>query len=340
MTKISVIIPVFNVEKFLPKCLDSLVNQTLRDIEIICVNDGSTDNSLNILREYEKTDTRFKIITQENQGQGIARNKAINVAKGEYTVFVDPDDWIELDALEKIYKHFKKTNADVIQFNYKKFSEQFSNYENINLQEKLIKNYHYDISKTGKFNCINLGKNCLSAIGFALWSRAYSTSYIKSNNIKCTPYKYGEDQIFTLMAILCTKNIYYLNEYLYIYRVRVGSTVNKISIGNFCVFENIKLFKDFLINKNLYNILETEYREYMQNVLVWHYKVMPKENQKEYKIKASKILTPTEYNIFLKKIKNNNSFFENIFSIKNKQVQGLKYKYFTIMEFEFKFCKK
>ena len=92
MPKVSVIIPVYNVEKYLKQCLDSVVNQTLKDIEIICVNDGSTDNSLEILEEYAQKDNRIIIISQENQGQSVARNIALEKATGEYVGFVDSDD--------------------------------------------------------------------------------------------------------------------------------------------------------------------------------------------------------------------------------------------------------
>ena len=119
MPKFSVILPVYNVEKYLRECLESLVNQTLKDIEFICVNDGSTDSSLDILNEYAKKDSRFVIINQHNQGQGVARNNALAVAKGEYVAFVDPDDWVETNMFEELYLKFKETNVDVIQFNFK-----------------------------------------------------------------------------------------------------------------------------------------------------------------------------------------------------------------------------
>ena len=91
MTKFSIIVPVYNVEKYLKECLDSIVNQTFGDFEIICINDESTDSSLDILKEYSEHDSRFVVISQKNQGQGVARNKGINLAKGEYVLFVDPD---------------------------------------------------------------------------------------------------------------------------------------------------------------------------------------------------------------------------------------------------------
>ena len=99
MPKFSIIIPVYNVEKYLVECLESIVNQSFKDFEVICVNDGSTDNSLEILQKYAENDERFKVLNQENQGQGIARNNALNIANGEYILFVDPDDFIELNML-------------------------------------------------------------------------------------------------------------------------------------------------------------------------------------------------------------------------------------------------
>ena len=121
--KFSIIVPVYNVEKFLRESLDSIISQTLKDFEVICVNDGSTDNSLDILEEYAKNDSRFKIISQENQGQGIARNKAIDIAQGKYLLFVDPDDWIETNALEQIWNKAEATDANIVQFNYEIYND-------------------------------------------------------------------------------------------------------------------------------------------------------------------------------------------------------------------------
>lgn len=108
MAKVSVIIPVYNVEKYLRECLDSVINQTLSDIEIICVNDGSTDNSLAILEEYAQKDTRIKIISKRNEGAGKARQAAIKKASGEYLAFLDGDDYYKSDFVEKMYASAKK----------------------------------------------------------------------------------------------------------------------------------------------------------------------------------------------------------------------------------------
>ncbi len=113
MVKVSITVPVYNVEKYLEKCLDSLIGQTLKDIEIICINDGSTDNSLSILEKYAKKDSRIKIINQENQGIANTRNKSIKLAQGEYIGFVDSDDWVSCDFFEKLYNAALKYKADI-----------------------------------------------------------------------------------------------------------------------------------------------------------------------------------------------------------------------------------
>lgn len=112
--KVSVIIPVYNAEKYLRQCLDSVVNQTLRDIEIICVDDGSPDSSLSLLQKYASGDNRIKILQQENSGAGIARNKGLAMASGKYILFLDSDDFFELDLCENLFYQAEKTEADII----------------------------------------------------------------------------------------------------------------------------------------------------------------------------------------------------------------------------------
>ncbi|MDR2160688.1 MAG: glycosyltransferase, partial [Desulfovibrio sp.] len=113
--KVSVIIPVYNTEPYLRRCLDSVCGQTLREIEIICVNDGSTDGSLEILREYAQKDSRVKVIElEENKGAGAARNAGIDAARGEYIGFVDSDDYVDLDFYETLYVKAQETQAEVV----------------------------------------------------------------------------------------------------------------------------------------------------------------------------------------------------------------------------------
>lgn len=115
--KVSIIIPVYNVEPYLHECLDHVIHQTLKEIEIICVNDASTDNSLNVLKEYAERDSRIQILDQKvNNGLSISRNIGANCAVGEYIYFLDSDDFIELNTMEKLYNHAKSYMVDVVVF--------------------------------------------------------------------------------------------------------------------------------------------------------------------------------------------------------------------------------
>lgn len=118
---ISVIVPIYNMEPLLPRCLDSLAAQTLRDLEIICVDDGSTDGSGGIVRKYASGDSRFRLITQENSGRAEARNAGIRAAAAPYLGFADPDDYVEPDMYERLYRLAEESGADMVQCSYSPF---------------------------------------------------------------------------------------------------------------------------------------------------------------------------------------------------------------------------
>ena len=113
MAKVSVVIPVFNAEKYIGQCIESLINQTFCDIEIICVDDGSKDESLKIIKSYQINDSRIKIVQQKNLYAGVARNNGMKIAEGEYVIFLDADDFFDLTMIEKMFKKSKKTNSDI-----------------------------------------------------------------------------------------------------------------------------------------------------------------------------------------------------------------------------------
>ena len=152
--KVSVIIPVYNAEKYLRKFLDSIINQSFTNFEVICVNDGSTDNSEKILKEYAAIDKRLVIIEQKNSGQGTARNNALNLAKGKYIVFADPDDWLELNALQEIYNDFRTHNADVIEFDYYEYNDYTLKSRKRNRSNYIKKNFNYDLKRIPYYNII------------------------------------------------------------------------------------------------------------------------------------------------------------------------------------------
>ena len=209
MKKISIIIPVYNMEKFIPRCLESLVNQTLKDIEIIVVNDGSTDNSLELLNEYKNKDSRIVVIDKANSGVSEARNTGIKKATGEYIGFVDPDDWIKKEMYEKLYNTAKDNDCDVVMCNFiKSFND--GRYENEKIE--VTKNKVIEKPLLNELNAINL---CLS-----VWKGIYKRSLIIDNNIQFPKeIIIGEDKIFNMIALGKCNRFYYVdgNYYYYYY---------------------------------------------------------------------------------------------------------------------------
>ena len=138
MNKVSIIIPVYNVQKYLRKCLDSIVNQTFKNIEIIIINDGSSDNSLNICKEYSKKDKRINIINKHNEGVSKARNTGLLYATGEYISFIDSDDWVEQNMIEELYNSITSNKADLCICNFIKENKNKRDYIKSNINQKIL----------------------------------------------------------------------------------------------------------------------------------------------------------------------------------------------------------
>ena len=206
--KVSIIVPVYNVEKYLRECLDSLVNQTLKEIEIICINDASPDNSLKILKEYNKNypDLIKVIDLKKNVCLGGARNKGLDMAKGEYIAFVDSDDYVDVTMCEKLYNHAKKNDLDMLQFDYTMFGGKFKGGRVIN--------FDTDLFSGGK---LKASKNeFILATSDYMWSRIYKRKlWVK---VRFPLHATYEDcSTFPFMVLLANK-IGKLNNSFYYYR--------------------------------------------------------------------------------------------------------------------------
>jgi len=216
---VSVIVAVYNAEKYLKECMDSIINQTLKDIEIICVNDGSTDNSSNILEDYKKQDKRIHIITKENEGLGgaSARNTGLEYASGKYVSILDSDDFFELDMLEKVVERAEKFNSDIVVFGGKEYDEK-----NGNIYKVASILNEGEIPKKDVFSY----KDCASGIfqlsqGMA-WNKLFSKSFLDKHGIKFQHVKYTDDAYFTFANMVLAERICVLKEYLCYYRVNTG----------------------------------------------------------------------------------------------------------------------
>lgn len=206
--KVSIIVPVYKVEPWIDECIKSLINQTLKEIEIICIDDGSPDNCGKILDEYAKIDDRIIVIHQTNQGLSCARNAGIDIAKGEYLAFVDSDDYVKLDLYEHTYNIAHNNQDDVLEFGVTVVPD--------NLHFEFI-TYNKQIEITDASQLKKLIDN------YYVWNKLYRTSMIKENNIKFIPKMVYEDNAFTLMMMPYIKKYQSIVEKFYCYRRRYGS---------------------------------------------------------------------------------------------------------------------
>ncbi len=246
MLKVSVIVPIWNVEKYLPKCLDSLINQTLKDIEIICINDGSPDNCLNILKEYEAKDNRIIIIDQKNHGQGHARNSGLKIAKGEYIMFCDPDDYYELSMCEEMYNTIVDNDCDIVICKIN--SIYFANFD----RKEADENWYNKFKFNGKQN---INDNVIMYTIESPVVKIYKNSIITNFNIRFPNGILYEDNAFYYNYMAFAKNIFYLDKRLY-NRVRhYGSIMNRTFSGNLFkpndYIKNVKYIFDFYEKNNL-----------------------------------------------------------------------------------------
>ena len=211
MVKVSVVIPVYNVEDYLEECLDSIVNQTLDDIEIICVNDGSKDKSLDILLSYAAKDNRITVINQENGGHAVATNVGMDYAKGKYLFLMDSDDKLKLDALEKTYEAAEEKKVDFVLFqaiNYDDANDKFYEAENYSMNE--LANFVGD----SIFSFEDLGDLALK-IAVTPWTKLYNREFIVNSGIRFPEGLIFEDNIFFWEVLISANKIYFLREHLF-----------------------------------------------------------------------------------------------------------------------------
>ena len=220
MAEFSIIVPVYNVEKEIRKCLDSIKNQTYGDFEVLCVDDCGKDSSMDIVREYAQKDNRFKILTHEhNRGVSAARNTGLDNASGEYTMFVDSDDWLETNALEIIKDNFDKSKSEVIVFNiyncYPDGKKEINDTTNFKKTQAL------------------LTENNLNTFIGVVWNRAYKTSLINDNHIRFPEGMIIEDSDFTFKISRHLKSVFIIEDVLYNYlRNREGSYTTEDAVNN------------------------------------------------------------------------------------------------------------
>ena len=265
MPKISVLVPIYNVENYLRECLDSLVNQTLEDIEIICINDGSTDNSLQILEEYSLNDSRIKIINKANSGYGNSMNIAMDKASGEYIGIVEPDDFVKRTMFFDLYNIAVKNNADIVKSEY---------YAYITANKQARKTGRFARFRTGRV--INVFDTpALVRMQPSIWTAIYKRDFLQKNNIRFleTPGASFQDTSFAFKSLAMAQRIVLTSNAYYYYRQDNAFSSVKSKGKAFLICGEFDEITDFL-NKNpeikqAVNVqkLIKQYSAYMWNLL-------------------------------------------------------------------------
>lgn len=237
MCKVSVLIPIYNVEKYLRQCLDSVVNQTLKDIEIICINDGSTDSSLQIINEYTDRGSRIKVINKENTGYGHSMNQGLKLAQGDYIGIVESDDFADLNMFETLYRTAQGVGAEVVKSNY------WSQVRNQFVFAEYLKDQKYEQIFSPRRDNPQIF-NCFPNI----WSGIYSRKFLIKNNINFneTPGASYQDVAFIFKVWACAEKVFLMKEAFLHYRRDNPNASVKSKNKAYCIFDEFKEIKKFL----------------------------------------------------------------------------------------------
>lgn len=238
--KVSIVIPVYNVEKYLRQCLDSVINQTLKDIEIICINDESTDGSLEILQEYEKKDSRIKIINKKNEGLSAARNQGLELAKGEYVSFIDSDDWINKTFCEALYTAAKKYDIDIACGGIVRVNGKRQRNKLVYTKEEFTK----DVDKKNELT--------KTPVYSYVWNKIYKRESLLKSGITFPVGRVFEDLTWSIKAIYYLNGVVTTPSALYYYRKTPTSIMSAKSEKNAKDYaQSEKEMLEFAKEKNL-----------------------------------------------------------------------------------------
>ena len=281
--KVSIIATFYNLEDYVERCVDSLSSQTLQDIEIICVNDGSKDNTIRILQELAKNDNRIKIIDKKNEGVSIARNTGINSASGEYIMFVDGDDFLEIDACEKLYNKAIKSDVDIVIFQ-KKYVYQL---KKTKLCKYFKKSLYYRTIKNEPFFLFDKIPETYNAVhSLYCWDKFYKKNLLHKYNLYFPKdINLAEDNIFIYNTFLKNPKIVIIDEYLYNYYVSRINSLTKLNNYDFfnklvCIIDKYITYNN-QVNTKLYLYTIDYYFNILTNL--WNYFYFS-EYKKEYLI--------------------------------------------------------
>ena len=287
---ISVIIPVYNVEKYLRQCLDSIINQTLKDIEIICVDDGSTDRSLNILKEYQAKDDRIIILQQQNKFAGVARNTGLKVAKGKYLSFLDSDDFFELNMFEDMYKKAEQDQSDITICGWYSYNDK---------KQEVVKSTPINsvFANISPFSGKDLKDNLFILCKPNAWTKLYNREFFINNRLEFENCRVYNDMTCVYLSLAIAKKISIVNKCYIYYRNNQKTNLTSQWNDHFdSVLYAVNQLEVKLKRFGLYYYFQKAFIKNMCKRIQSRYLHMPEESHAKAKQQAQKILSPDLYN--------------------------------------------
>jgi glycosyltransferase involved in cell wall biosynthesis len=238
--KVSVIVPVYNCQQYLNECIESILGQTLKNIEIICVNDGSQDNSQTILEDYQRRDNRIRIVNKKNGGLSSARNVGMKIATGEYIGFVDSDDWIDADFFEKLYNQTFRNKAEMAMGNVEIFPAKLGRITALSWISSLIKEIKSD-------NVVTVPERKKIIATSSVCNKLFKREFLSRNEFHFFEGLYWEDNPFTVMTTIKANSIYLVRDVYYHYRnhpesITVSAYSDRKSFDIFEIMDRLRLF--------------------------------------------------------------------------------------------------
>lgn len=263
--KVSVIIPVYNAAAHLRECLDGVLQQTLREIEVICVDDGSTDESPEILKEYQQKDDRVQVIRQANAGAGAARNNGLQYAKGEYLSILDADDFYEPNMLETAYEAAKKADAQIAVFACDLYENTTGKYRpcTYSIRESLLPDHQ-------PFAATDVSSDIFKLfVGWA-WDKLFKASFVKENGLYFQEQRTTNDMLFVFSAVVRAQRIITLSQVLIHHRREAGSLSVTREKSWMCFYNALIALRDQLNTWGLYQRFEQDYLNYCVHFSLWN----------------------------------------------------------------------
>ena len=277
--QVSVIVPVYNAEKTVRMCLDDIVKQTLREIEIICVDDGSDDNTPAILEEYRRKDGRIRIIRQENRGAGAARNAGMQRAQGEYLCFLDADDLFEPDMLERAWKCCRKTGADICVWAADAFDPETGATEYY--KASFDRDY---LPKTNPFDPASdeTHETILQMFNGVPWNKLFRREFIRETGLQFQTLRTTNDAFFVYSAICRAHQIVTIDRVLVHRRMNVASSLTQTREKSWmCFFEALTALRDRMVRDGLFERFERTYTNRALHNVLWNMETISLEGAKQ-----------------------------------------------------------